>query len=370
MDLLISGGVVLVAIFLLSVYAVYLFFLRLFKLSRERVDAEVLMVRVNAAVRDRDLDLALEACEQHGGPVARVLQAALLRLPYGRQAVEAAFAEASLLEEQSLTRGLRPLATIAQVAPLLGLLGTVTGMIIAFGEISASGTGNPGLLAGGIGQALVTTAAGLIVAIPVLIGQNYLASRVDSVLTEIDRRREELMANVVQAVAGRKEPAPEEDAPARPTTASGAKAAGTARAERMPASAKPSAAPAGPAAPAGAAAAPVGAGGATRPARAMGSRDDGIELGPDATTGAATSLFGGVVEETAVGGAGMHPGSPGVAGAHMIGRSGRLRVERFEGAADAAAADAAEVDERDVGRRDRDGEPHERGGEPDDRAER
>jgi len=364
MDLLISGGVVLVAIFLLSVYAVYLFFLRLFKLSRERVDAEVLMVRVNAAVRDRDLDLALEACEQHGGPVARVLQAALLRLPYGRQAVEAAFAEASLLEEQSLTRGLRPLATIAQVAPLLGLLGTVTGMIIAFGEISASGTGNPGLLAGGIGQALVTTAAGLIVAIPVLIGQNYLASRVDSVLTEIDRRREELMANVVQAVAGRKEPAAEEDAPARPTTAGGAKTAGTARAERVPARAKPSAAPAG------AAAAPVGAGGATRPARAMGSRDDGIELGPDATTGAATSLFGGVVEETAVGGAGMHPGSPGVAGAHMIGRSGRLRVERFEGAADAAAADAAEVDERDVGRRDRGGEPHERGGEPDDRAER
>lgn len=213
MDLLISGGVVLFAIALLSVYAVYLFFVRFFKLAKERLDTDELMARVNAAVRDRDLDLALDACEQHGGPVARVLQAALLRLPYGRQAVEAAFAEASLLEEQSLTRGLRPLATIAQVAPLLGLLGTVTGMIIAFGEISVAGTGNPGLLAGGIGQALVTTAAGLIVAIPVLIGQNYLASRVDSILIEIDRRREELMANVVQAVAARKEPSASEEAP-------------------------------------------------------------------------------------------------------------------------------------------------------------
>lgn len=205
MDLLISGGVVLLAIVVISVYAVYLFLVRFFKLAKERLDTDELMARVNAAVRERDLDLALDACEQHGGPVARVLQAALLRLPYGRQAVEAAFAEASLLEEQSLTRGLRPLATIAQVAPLLGLLGTVTGMIIAFGEISVAGTGNPGLLAGGIGQALVTTAAGLMVAIPVLIGQNYLANRVDSILLEIDRRREELMANVVQAVSARKD---------------------------------------------------------------------------------------------------------------------------------------------------------------------
>ena len=97
---------------------------------------------------------------------------------------------------------------------MLGLLGTVTGMIIAFGEISVAGTGNPGLLAGGIGQALVTTAAGLIVAIPVLIGQNYLASRVDTILMEIDRRREELMANVVQAVAARKEPSSAEAADA------------------------------------------------------------------------------------------------------------------------------------------------------------
>jgi biopolymer transport protein ExbB len=113
MDLLLSGGIVLLVILLLSVYAVYLFFLRFFKLNRERLDTDSLMARVNAAVRNRDLDMALEVCEEHGGPVARVLQSALLRLPYGRQAVEAAFAEASLLEEQSLTRGLRPLATIA-----------------------------------------------------------------------------------------------------------------------------------------------------------------------------------------------------------------------------------------------------------------
>ena len=219
MDLLISGGVVLAAIVVLSIYAVYLFLVRFAKLTRERLDGDALMARVNAAVRDRDLELALDACEQHGGPIARTLHAALLRLPYGRQAVEAAFQDASLQEEQRLTRGLRPLATIAQIAPLMGLLGTVTGMIIAFSEISGAGTGNPALLAGGIGQALVTTAAGLIVAIPTLVGQSFLSSRVDMILLEIDRRREELMANVVQAVAARKDrdeaPAEAEESSAR-----------------------------------------------------------------------------------------------------------------------------------------------------------
>ena len=206
MQLLLSGGPVLVAILLLSIYGLYIFFERLLKLSKERSDADTLMARVNAAVSERDLEGALVACENHGGPVARVLRAALLKLPYGRSAVEAAFQDASLQEEQKLTRGLRPLATIAQVSPLLGLLGTVTGMIIAFAEISQQGTGNPAALADGIGQALVTTAAGLIVAIPTLIGHNYLASSVDKILIEIDRRREELMANVAQAVASRKEP--------------------------------------------------------------------------------------------------------------------------------------------------------------------
>ena len=215
MQLLLSGGPVLIAIILLSIYAVYLFFERLFKLSKERLEADALMLKVNAAVRERDLEGALIACEHHGGPVARVLIAALQKLPYGRSAVEAAFEEASLGEEQKLSRGLRPLATIAQVAPLLGLLGTVTGMIIAFAEISQQGTGNPAALADGIGQALVTTAAGLIVAIPVLLGQNYLASRVESILIEIERRREELMGNVAQVVASRKEDAPVESAPPR-----------------------------------------------------------------------------------------------------------------------------------------------------------
>jgi len=205
MDLILSGGPILVAIVLVSLYAAYVFIQRYLKLSREPIDHEALMTRVNQAVQARDLDAAIAACDTQGGTVARVLAAALTRLPYGRSAVESAFQEATLEAEQRLARGIRPLATIAQIAPLMGLLGTVTGMIIAFAEISSQGTGNPAALADGIGQALVTTAAGLIVAIPTLIGQNVLSSRVDGILLEIEKRREELMGEVVQVAASRRD---------------------------------------------------------------------------------------------------------------------------------------------------------------------
>ncbi|HEX7041161.1 MAG TPA: MotA/TolQ/ExbB proton channel family protein [Trueperaceae bacterium] len=216
MNILVSGGPVLAAIVLISLYAVYVFFYRYFRLRAERTDTSDLMVRVNAAVRERDLELALAACEEHGGPVARVLGAALMKLPYGRPAVEAAFQEATIQEEQTLARGLRPLATIAQVSPMLGLLGTVTGMIISFGQISRYGTGDPSVVAYGVQQALVTTAAGLIVAIPVIMGHAYLASRVEAILVEIDRRREELMGNIAQAVASRRDDAQAAERQARP----------------------------------------------------------------------------------------------------------------------------------------------------------
>jgi biopolymer transport protein ExbB len=207
MQWLINGGPVMFPIMLISLYAVYVFFERLFKLNKEKLDTDALMLKVNAAVKDRDLEAALAACDAHGGPVARVLKAALVKLPYGRAAVESAFQENYLVEESELSRGLRPLSTIAQIATLLGLLGTVTGMIVAFNVIATQGTmGDPGAVAGGIGQALITTAAGLVVAIPVVIGQNYLASRVDKILLEIERRREELMANVAQAVASKRDP--------------------------------------------------------------------------------------------------------------------------------------------------------------------
>lgn len=201
MDLLLAGGPLIIVIAIASVVALYIFISRWIVLSRERSDVNALMADVNERIHARDLDGALETCSQHGGPVARVIEYALSRLPYGRPVVEAAFNEASLEEEVSLSRGLRVLATIAQISPLLGLLGTVTGMILAFADLSQQGaSADTSLVSRGISQALITTAAGLAVAIPTLIGYNYLSSRVDAMLLEIERRREELLGNVAQAI--------------------------------------------------------------------------------------------------------------------------------------------------------------------------
>ena len=120
MQLLLSGGIVLFIIILVSIFALYIFLERLFYILKEPAKADVLMEDVNSAIDDHDLDEALAISAEHGGPVARVLEYALSRLPYGRAAVESAFEEATVEEEQSLTKNLSMLATIAQVATLLG----------------------------------------------------------------------------------------------------------------------------------------------------------------------------------------------------------------------------------------------------------
>lgn len=206
--MLLSGGPVLLiflfVMIIISVYAVYVFFDRWWQISRERLDGDRLMDSVNAAIDSRDVDAALAVCDEHGGPIGRVLEYALTRLPFGRTAVEAAFQEASIEEEQRLTKGLRSLATIAQIAPLLGLLGTVMGMIVAFNNFSAQGVNSVQSVGTGISTALITTAAGLIIAIPALIGYNFLSGKVELILSEIDRRREEFMGRVAQVVSARK----------------------------------------------------------------------------------------------------------------------------------------------------------------------
>ena len=129
---------------------------------------------------------SLAYCKTTGGPVGDIFRAGMLRLSSGEEAVEKAIEDTAYREVDKLKRSLRGLAIIASVSPLLGLLGTVYGMISAFQDATIAGMGKADMLAEGIYEALVTTAAGLTIAIPVLLVYQYLTTRVDALVDEID----------------------------------------------------------------------------------------------------------------------------------------------------------------------------------------
>jgi len=176
----------------------------LFKL-RPRIKVEQLVSRITEALRNDNIMEAVSICEEAGGPLANVVKAGLLRYSQGmieekavtKEDVSEAVEEASILEIPQLERNLVVLSTIYQVSPLFGLLGTVSGMVRAFTAIALKGTGDPQLLAGGISEALLTTVIGLTIAIPVMIAYQYLLSKVDRHVLEIQQVSTEIVNTLV-----------------------------------------------------------------------------------------------------------------------------------------------------------------------------
>ena len=140
---------------------------------------------------------ALELCDRTPGPIANILKAGVLKHDRLRQEIREAIEDASIHEVPRLEKNLPVLATVAHIAPLLGLLGTVTGMVQAFQVIQSKASSvnpvNPGDLAGGIWQALLTTVFGLCVAIPTFVAYNYLVSRVDGFVLDMERSATDLL---------------------------------------------------------------------------------------------------------------------------------------------------------------------------------
>jgi len=187
-SLLIKGGWIMVPLGLGSVLALALGLERFIALSKERVlpagFLESLMVAWKA---DPSGKQAVAYCDESGGAVGHIFKAGVRRAKLGPEAVEKAIEDAGSREADKMKRSLRPLSIIAAISPLLGLLGTVYGMINAFQGISASGgTAKTATLAIGIYEALVTTAAGLTIAIPVLLLYQFLLGRVDKLIDHID----------------------------------------------------------------------------------------------------------------------------------------------------------------------------------------
>ena len=159
---------------------------RLISLRRKKVLPDALVNASERYWRGGDFEAAFVACERFDSPLARVLQAGLARRQLGLGEMERAMVGAGQHESTILSRNLRGLGVIANLAPMLGLFGTVVGMIRAFDVISRAGTGNPNLVAEGISEALLTTAAGLLIGIPALAAYHFFRSRSGRLLFEME----------------------------------------------------------------------------------------------------------------------------------------------------------------------------------------
>lgn len=187
-----KGGPVMWPLLLLSVLGLAVAVWRWMALRTAARNIVPFMKALRERVIAGDLPGAIAICEQHPSPVASIVKAGLLRHGRPKEDIERSLQEASAHELASLERGLVILATIAMIAPLLGFLGTVTGMINSFDALARVGLNNPAAVASGISEALITTAAGLIIAIPVQMAYNYLVARVNGLVRDM-----EAAANVV-----------------------------------------------------------------------------------------------------------------------------------------------------------------------------
>ena len=183
-----KGGPLMVPLGLASVLALALALERFIALNKERVlPAGFIAGLTDAWNEDSSGAQAVEYCDESDCAAGQIFKAGVTRAKLGPEAVEKAIEDVGSREADKLKRSLRPLSIIAGISPLLGLLGTVYGMIDAFGEVSSGhGTTQTALLATGIYEALVTTAAGLTIAIPVLLLYQFLQGRVDKLIDEID----------------------------------------------------------------------------------------------------------------------------------------------------------------------------------------
>lgn len=206
-DYLVAGGPVMVPILLCSVVALATFFERLWSLRRERVVPRRLVAEMTELIRQRRWGDALKLSRTREVAVARVLEVALLEREQPRTIMKERIEEVGRREASEMERFIPVLGTVASISPLLGLLGTVGGMILTFQVIESQGMGDVGNLAGGISQALITTFAGLCVGIPALVANRYLLARVDRLLVDL----EEVSLGVLQMLVDAQGEADEPD---------------------------------------------------------------------------------------------------------------------------------------------------------------
>lgn len=191
-----DGGLMMYPLVLCSLIAVGVIIAKAWTLWVAHKDTVRVLEQVEEAAMAGRLDEAASIAAETPGPAAAILLAGLRRLQTHRLnegELEQAVSTTGTIELGFLERGLVILATIANVAPLMGFLGTVAGMILAFASIESAGDVDPSLVAGGIKVALLTTAAGLTIAIPVNIGYNFFVTRIDKLIVDMEQSTQKIL---------------------------------------------------------------------------------------------------------------------------------------------------------------------------------
>lgn len=193
-DIMKDGSPVMWLILLCSVVAVFIFLEKLFYLHRVQINVGDLVRGLINVLKRNSVVEAISLCDDTPGPAAHVLRAAILAYEDGEEDLRQAIDDAALGEIPKLEARMKVMATVGYITPLLGLLGTVLGMIVVFNEITAKGAMvNARDLSQGIGTALFTTAAGLCVAIPCFVAYNYLVSRIESITLDMEKASSEII---------------------------------------------------------------------------------------------------------------------------------------------------------------------------------
>jgi len=181
-----KGGVMMYPILFCSILIVGISFERAYNLRRKNIIDTDFLRNVRSHWNWKDIQLGLKLCNSHDNSMARILKSGLLRFGGKLDEIERAIEGAGQHEASLMNSNLRVLGAVANITPMMGLLGTVFGMIKAFDVISQSGTGNPGLVASGISEALITTAAGMVVGIPALALYHYFRGKIDRYVFEME----------------------------------------------------------------------------------------------------------------------------------------------------------------------------------------
>ncbi len=194
-----QGGPMMWPLLFFSLIALIAIIERFIVFARAKINVNEFLTKIRKALLvNRNVKEAIKVCEQYQGPVASVMKAGLLRYGHTRDDIEKTIENAALYELDRLEKRLGVLATTANVAPMLGFLGTVTGMIKSFATLASSGLTNPGAVAAGISEALLTTAAGLMIAIPAQLAYNWYTTKINRFVRDIETATNMLMETFIE----------------------------------------------------------------------------------------------------------------------------------------------------------------------------